>query len=200
MAKRSQRNGRRRQKRGQRRLVGVNSVFEIPYTYTTTISILSGGIALSFNSAQFGLAPTATFQMFSNFGIGNASSNVQAMFRTKTFKVSWEPYYGTSAVNGAGAGAIAFSDGSNGYATSITTETMMGLRKHKVFRVGVKSQLVWKPSHPNDRLWNVMAQNSIFCQTVLPDAGFTFYIVASGCGTGTVGILNFTAILAFKNP
>jgi hypothetical protein len=200
MAKRKQRNGRRRNRRVQRRTVGVNSVFEIPYTYTTTITVAAGGIALSFNSAQFGLAPTATFQMFSNFGIGNASTNVQAMFRTKTFKANWEPYYGTSAANGAGSGAIAFSDGSNGFATSILTETMMGLRKHKVFQVGVKNQLTWKPSHPNDRLWNVMAQNSIFCQTVLPDAGFTFYIVASGCGTGTVGILTFTAILAFKNP
>jgi hypothetical protein len=200
MAKRKQRTSRRRQRRGQKRLAGVNSVFMIPYTYTTTITISAGGIALSFNSAQFGLAPTATFQMFSNFGVGNASTNVQAMFRTMAFKVVWEPYYGTSAVNGAGSGAIAFSDGSNGYATSITTETMMGLRRHRVFQVGVKNRLTWKPTHPNDRLWNVMAQNSIFCQTVLPDAGFTFYIVASGCGTGTVGILTFTAVLAFKNP
>jgi hypothetical protein len=199
MAKRKQRRGEKRGK-VQRRTKGVGMVFAIPYTYTTTLVPSGGIIALSFNSAQFGLAVTATYQMFANISPISGTTNVIPLFRVVKFKVNWEPYFGTSAVNGSGSGALSYSDGSNGYATSITTETMMSLRHHKVFQVGRRNSMTWLPTHPNDRLWNGANQNSIFCQTILPDAGFTFYIVASGCGTGPVGILTFTAILAFKNP
>jgi hypothetical protein len=191
----------RRGRKGRRTMPkGVSNHMVIPYTYTTGVTASAGTVALSFNAAQFGLASGATYQMFTNLGTGTSALNVQLMFRMRMFKVNWEPYYGTSVANGSGAGAVGYQDGSNGYATSITTETIMGLRKHRVFLVGQKLQEVWTPSHPNDRLWNTSNQNSIFCQTVLPDAGFTFYMVASGCGTGTLGILVFTALLEFMNP
>jgi hypothetical protein len=55
----------------------------IPNTHTTTITILVGGVALSLNSAQFGLAPPAISQMFSNLRHGNVS---------RTYKPCSEPW------------------------------------------------------------------------------------------------------------